>query len=84
MYLINIGPSESLNCGISEETWTDKEVNLNHLHTFGSISYVHIELNDMSKLDIKSKRCIFIGYRTDKYGYRFWDPKNRKILGTRM
>ena len=38
-------------CGIPEETWTNKEVNLNHLHIFGWISYVHIELSDNSKLD---------------------------------
>ena len=69
-----------LNYGILEETWTDKEVNLNHMHTFGCISYVHIELRRRSKLDPNSKRRIFIGYRTDEYGYHFWDPENRKIL----
>jgi len=34
----------------------------------------------MSKLNLKSKRCIFIGYSTSKYGYRFWDSETRKIL----
>ena len=38
VYLINKGPSVPLNCGISRETWTDKEVNLNHLRTFCCIS----------------------------------------------
>ena len=76
----NRGPSAPLNCGISEEAWTDKEVKLNHLLTFGCISYVHVKLNRMSKLDSKFKRCIFIGYRTNDHDYRFWDPKNRKII----
>ena len=80
MYLINRGPSVPLNCGISDEAWTDKEVNLNHLHTFDCISYVHVELDRRSKLDLKSKGCIFIGYETSEYGYRFWDPENQKIL----
>ena len=70
----------SLNCEIPKEIWTDKEVNLNNLHIFCCISYVHIELSDMSKLDPKSRRCIFIGPETDEYGYWFWDPENRKIL----
>ena len=34
----------------------------------------------MSKLDPKSRRCIFIGYGTDGYGSLFWDPENCKIL----
>jgi len=80
VYLINRGPSVPLNCGIPKEIWIDKEVNLNHLYTFGYIYYVHIELSNRNKLDPKPRRCIFIGYRIDEYGYRFWGPENRKIL----
>jgi len=76
VYLINRGPSLPLNYEILEEAWTYKEVNLNHLCTFGCISYVHIELDRRSKLDLKSKRCIFIGYKTREYDYQFWDPEN--------
>jgi len=60
-----------LNYGISEEAWTEKEVNLNRLRTFGCISYVHIELNRRSKLDPKSKRYTFIGYGTSEHDYKF-------------
>ena len=51
-----------LNCGIPEEAWTAKEVNLNHMRIFGCISYVNVELDRRSKLDPKSNMCIFIGY----------------------
>ena len=34
IYLINRGPSVALNCGIPEEAWTEKELNLNHMRTF--------------------------------------------------
>jgi len=30
VYLVNRGPSVPLNCGIPEETRTDKEINLNY------------------------------------------------------
>jgi len=80
MYLVNRRPSMPLNFGILEETWTNEELNLNHLRTFGCISYVYIELSNRSTLNPKFKRCIFIRYGTDEYGYRFWDPENRKIL----
>ena len=31
-------------------------------------------------MDSKSRRCILIGYETDKYDYRFYDPDNCKNL----
>jgi len=64
-------PSVPLNYEILEEIWTGKEVNLNYLYTFDCISYVYVELDRMSKLDPKSKRCVFIWYGTSEYGYRF-------------
>ena len=36
------------------------------------------DLDHMSKLDTKSKKCIFIGYNTGKYGYQFWDAEKPK------
>ena len=41
---------------------------------------MHVKLDHMSKLDLKSKKCIFIGYEISEYDYHFWDPENRKIL----
>ena len=80
VYLINRGPSVPLNFRIPEEVWTGKEVNLSHLKVFGCISYVHIDSEARSKLDAKSRKCIFVGYGTDEFGYRFWDEENRKII----
>ena len=56
VYLINRRPSMLLNCGILNEAWTGKEVNINHLCTFDCIFYVHVELDRRSKLKTKSKR----------------------------
>jgi len=76
VYLINRGSLLPLNCRIHEEAWAGKEVNMNYLRTFGCISYVHIKLDCRSKLNLKSKRCIFIGYEESEYAYRFWDLEN--------
>ena len=40
----------------------------------------HIDFDTYSKLDAKSKICFFIGYNDEKFGYRFWDEQNRKII----
>ena len=45
---------------ISEEVWSSKKVRFSHLKVFGCVFYVNIDSNAYSKLDAKSKICIFI------------------------
>ena len=42
VYLINKGPSSSLDGGIPEEAWKGKKVNYYVLKTFGCEAFVHI------------------------------------------
>ena len=58
---------------LPKEVWSGKEVMFSHLKVFGCVSYVHIDSDAYSKLDAKSKICLFIGYGDEKFGYRFWD-----------
>ena len=53
------------------------------MRVFGCISYVHIDSFERSNLDAKSKKCAFVGYGTDEFGYRFWDFENQKIIRSR-
>ena len=82
-YLINRGPSVPMEFRLPKEVWSSKEVKFSHLKVFGCISYVHIDFDAHSKLDAKSKICFFIGYGDEKFGYRFWDKQNRKIIKSR-
>ena len=43
IYLINRGPSSTLDGGIPEEAWTGKKVNYSFFRTFGCESFVHID-----------------------------------------
>jgi hypothetical protein len=43
VYLINRGPSSSLNGRIPEEEWTGKKVNYSFLKTFGCEAFFHID-----------------------------------------
>ena len=72
VYLINKGPSSALDGGILEEAWIGKQVNYSFLRTFGCESFVHID-KDRTNLEAKSKKCTFIGYMVDDFGYRLWD-----------
>ena len=36
-----------------------------------------------SKLDSKSTPCIFVGYGDAEFGYKLWDPKEKKMIRSR-
>ena len=82
-YLINRGPSVPLEHKIPEEVWSGKEVKLSHLRVFVCVAYVHISDQGRNKLDPKSKKCTFIGYGEDEFGYRLWDDENKKMVRSR-
>jgi hypothetical protein len=72
-----------LDGGIPEEAWTGKKVNYSFLKTFGCEVFVHIDKENRTKLEAKSKKCAFIGYGINHFGYRLWDYANHKIIRSR-
>ena len=68
VYLINKGPSSTLDGGLLEEAWTYKKVNYSFLINFGYESFVDIDKENRTKLEAKSKKCTFIGYEVDDFG----------------
>jgi hypothetical protein len=72
-----------LDGGISEETWIGKNVNYSFLKTFGCETFVHIDKENITKLEEKSKKCTFSGYDVNYFGYWLWDYENHKIIRSR-
>ena len=62
-YLVNISPSLALEDKTPHEVWTSKKLSLSHLRVFGCDAYVHVPKDKRTKLDNKSERWIFIGYK---------------------
>ena len=81
--LINKGPSSSLDGGRPEEAWTGKKVNYSFLKPFGCEAFVHINKEKRTNLEAKSKKCTFIGYGANDFGYRLYDYENHKIITSR-
>ena len=71
--LINLSPSIRLKGDVPERVWTNKDVSYDHLRVFGCRAFVHIPKYERSKLDVKAKPCIFLGYGHEEFGYRLWD-----------
>ena len=81
--VINLSPCYPLNGDVPERVWTGKDVSYEHLRVFGCRAFVHIPKDERSKLDSKSRQCIFLGYRRDEFGYRLWDPVDKKVIRSR-
>ncbi|GJX47497.1 gag-pol polyprotein [Tanacetum coccineum] len=65
------------------EMWTGKPVNYSNLHIFGSLVYGMYNTQETTKLDPKSRKCLFLGYADGVKGYRLWDPTAHKVVVSR-
>ena len=79
-YLVYKSPSSVLEDKTPHEVWTGKKTSISHLRVFGCDSYVHVPKEKRTKLDNKSERCIFIGYKDGLKGYKLWNPKTRTVV----
>ncbi|KAL4347437.1 hypothetical protein GQ457_17G004910 [Hibiscus cannabinus] len=73
-------PRASLGGKVAEEVWSGNVVDFLNLRIFGCPTYVHVPGDERSKLDEKSKKCIFLGYKKGVKGYKFWDLVARKMV----
>ena len=80
---MNRGPVVPLDHKILDEVYSGKKVKLSHLRIFGCVAYVHISDQGMNKVDPNSKKCTFISYGEDEFGYYLWDNENKKMIYSR-
>lgn len=84
VYLKNRSPSKSVRGSTPYEMWSGKKVDLKHLRIFGCKAYVHIPKQHRTKLDPKTKECIFVGYCTNSKAYKLIEPEHpTKIIKAR-
>ena len=80
VYLINRSPSVPLKVDVPQRVWTGRNVSYQHLREFGCLAYMHVAKDQRSKLDSKSKPCIFLGYSEHEFGYRLWELLDKKVV----
>lgn len=82
-YIVNRSPTCALSDVTPYEVWTGKKPNLSHMKIFGCPAMVLIPKEKRTKLDVKSRKLIFVGYSDSTKGYRFIDPETKKGLISR-
>ncbi|GAA0153968.1 hypothetical protein LIER_12079 [Lithospermum erythrorhizon] len=82
-YLINRSPSTAIELKTPIEMWNGKKADYSNLHIFGSHLYAMYNDQERTKLDPKSKKCIYLEYVGGVKGYRLWDPTAHKFVISR-
>ena len=59
-YTLNRSPRAVHDGKVAEEVWIGKEVDYSLMRIFECLAYVHIPIEERSKLDSKSKKYIFL------------------------
>lgn len=83
VHVLNLTPTVALNNEVLDKIYFGKNVKYGHFRVFGCKAFVHIPKDEGSKLDVKSKQCIFIGYGQDEFGYRLYDHVGKKLIKSR-
>ncbi|KAG8482610.1 hypothetical protein CXB51_024194 [Gossypium anomalum] len=63
-----------------QEVWSGNPANYSDLKIFGCPAYAHV---DNGKLEPRSIKCVFLGYKAGVEGYKLWCPENRKVVISR-
>ncbi|GKB60954.1 putative RNA-directed DNA polymerase, partial [Tanacetum coccineum] len=48
-----------------------------------TVTFMHIPKDKISKLDVKGKPCVFLGYGQNEFGYMLYDPVQKKLVRSR-
>ena len=62
VHVLNLTPCVPIEFDVPDRIWSDNEISYDHLHVFGCKAFVHIPKDERSKLDAKTRPCVFIGY----------------------
>ena len=83
VYLRNRSPTTVVEGKTPFEAWTGQKPNEGHLRVFGCAAYAHVAKDERQKLNAKSRKCVLLGYGTERKGYRLYDPRRERIFYSR-
>ena len=83
VYLRNRSSTRAVEGQTPFEAWYGYKPDVSHPRVFGCLAYSHIEKDERSKLDSKSRKCILLGYGSTVKGYRLYDMEKQRICHSR-
>ena len=83
VYILNRSYTKAVQGKTPLEAYSDKKPFVSHYWIFGSECYAHVPDKLRTKLEDKSRKCIFLGYIKETKGYRLYDVEAKKIIVSR-
>jgi hypothetical protein len=83
VYLLNRSPTMAVKQKTPEEAWSGRNPKVSHLKVFGSTAYTWIPSAKRTKLYLKSKKMMLIGYSNTHKAYRLVDVDANKVSFSR-
>lgn len=81
-YTLNRSPTSALTVAKTpHEMWFGFKPDLSKLKVFGCVAYAHVNKEHTTKLDMRSRALVMVGYAPN--GFRLWDETNRNIVISR-
>ncbi|GAA0150005.1 hypothetical protein LIER_09038 [Lithospermum erythrorhizon] len=82
-HIINLLPTTILEGDVPEEVRSGRNVSYKHLRVFGCRAFVHVSKDERTKLDNKSRKCVYLSYGDDKFSHKLFDPVTKNVVGSR-
>ena len=80
-YFINRLPLFAIGGKTPFEVWSGKLTqDYDSLWVFGCPTYYHVKED---KLDLRAKKCVFVGFKKGVKGQKIWDLKDKKFILSR-
>ena len=80
VFLINRIPSKHLHNLSPNELLHNREPDFNFLKVFGYLAFASTLSTYRTKLDPRSRKCIFVGFKQGTKGYLLYDLQTREIF----
>jgi len=83
VYILNKSATKPVEGKTVQEAYNRKRPSVVHFKVFKNEYYMQIPNEEQTKLEPKSHKCIFFGYKMYSKGYRLYGPQARKVLLSR-
>ena len=83
VYFKNQNSTKALDGITPYKAWSVIKPDVSILRIFGCGAYPHVPKIERKKLDIKTRKCVLLGYGTNQKGYRLHDVERKNIVHSR-
>lgn len=79
VYILNRVSTKALKESTPYETWAGRKPNIEHMRVFGCVAHMKIVGGHLRKLEIRSRKMVYLGTEMGSKAYRLLDPDTGKI-----